>query len=470
MSEKKKAPAATGATQSRPLNNEVPPAFLQALDADAESAGCGSVLTVYYDCARKEYLMKNKSTGWTPYTEGQFKRHLRAAGFSTRAADGAFISPADKEIIFVQEERGVHYAGLLAGYREGFRKVDGFRFLVTESPQLIEPDPGNWETLRKTFEAVLQDPEHDQLTFFYGWLRCAIQSLRAESFQPGQALAIAGAAESGKSLLQNLITRLLGGRSAKPYQYMTGGTGFNADLFKAEHLMIEDEAPSADYRSRRNLGTFIKQFTVNQDQRLHAKNRDALMLRPFWRVSITLNDEPEDLHVLPPIDAGLEDKLILLRAHRRTLPMPTQSPKERELFSKTLNAEMPAFLDWLLNEYSIPEQLKSQRFGIQHFHHPILLESLQELSNEAQLLELIDQHLTLPFCGTAAEMESCLRRSCGQQITKLLGFRGAAGTYLQRLSVQHPERIQRKRMGTHRGWEISPESNVDPVHPVTEWD
>lgn len=60
-----------------------------------------------------------------------------------------------------------------------------------------------------------------------------------------------------------------------------------------------------DFRSRRNLRSHLKQMTVNEAQRLHAKNRDAIMVKPFWRLSISLNDEPEDLHVLPTIDAGL---------------------------------------------------------------------------------------------------------------------------------------------------------------------
>jgi hypothetical protein len=37
-------------------------------------------------------------------------------------------------------------------------------------------------------------------------------------------------------------------------------------------------------------------------------------LKPFWRLSITLNDEPENLLILPPLDESLGDKIMLLRA------------------------------------------------------------------------------------------------------------------------------------------------------------
>ena len=63
-------------------------------------------------------------------------------------------------------------------------------------------------------------------------------------------------------MLQNILTVILGGRAAKPYQFMTGGTGFNSDMFGAEHLMIEDESPSTDMRARRAFGAQIKNMTV----------------------------------------------------------------------------------------------------------------------------------------------------------------------------------------------------------------
>ena len=106
---------------------------------------------------------------------------------------------------------------------------------------------------------------------------------------------------------------MLGGRAAKPTEYMSGRTPFNADLFAAEHLMIEDEYGSTDLRTRREFGARIKDITVNDVQSCHAKNRwQAISLRPFWRLSISLNDEPENLMVLPPVDESLSDKLMLL--------------------------------------------------------------------------------------------------------------------------------------------------------------
>ncbi len=434
----------------------------QTFEADVQARGCGTSLKAYYDIPKKEYLVRI-SAGWIPQTEAQFKRRLKSSGISTRPADGEMLSPADVEILRIQDHESVSYSGALAGYREGLYAQNGLSILVTDGPRLIEPMPGDWPVLRAVFDAVLRDPDHDQLAVFYGWLHTAATALRQGDLMPGQALVLAGPARCGKSLLQNLITDMLGGRSAKPYSFMTGGTQFNSELFKAEHLMIEDEAPSTDFRSRRNLGNFFKQLTVNEDQRLHAKGRDALMLKPFWRVSISLNDEPEDLHVLPPIDSSLEDKMILLRAYRRDLPMPASTVAERKRFGDTLRGELPAFLHWLLTSYSIPEELRFERFGVRHFHHPDLLAMLREISNEARLMELINRYLDGPFEGSASDLEATLFAHAPHQTRTLLSFNGAAGAYLAKLAREPNARVRKHRTAEENRWQIWPVNFPMPV-------
>jgi len=64
---------------------------------------------------------------------------------------------------------------------------------------------------------------------------------------------------------------------AKPYLFMSGQTSFNSDLFEAEHLMIEDDVASCDIRARTTFGTYIKQFTANEEVQHHAKNRPAIV-------------------------------------------------------------------------------------------------------------------------------------------------------------------------------------------------
>jgi hypothetical protein len=78
-----------------------------------------------------------------------------------------------------------------------------------------------------------------------------------------------------------MISPLLGGRMAKPYQFMSGATPFNGNLFEAEHLMVEDDIASSDIRSRRSFGNYIKQFSANEEVQHHAKGKQAMTLKPF---------------------------------------------------------------------------------------------------------------------------------------------------------------------------------------------
>jgi hypothetical protein len=153
--------------------------------------------------------------------------------------------------------------------------------------------------------------------------------------------------------LQNLITILLGGRSAKPHQNMSGETDFNGDLFCAEHLMMEDEEPATDIKSRRKLGVKIKEITANDLKRCHFKYRSGISLKPFWRLSISLNDEPENLMILPPMEDSMEDKLISLKATQHEMAMPTITNEERQAFWNAMIRTLPAFPSLTLTRQNI---------------------------------------------------------------------------------------------------------------------
>ena len=429
----------------------------------AGDAHAKSLPEIYYDTGRKEYLSRDAKGGWIHCNETQIKRLLRASGVSPNKIEGAHVSPLDRHLIYLSQECGVHYAGMLAGYQSGIYEMEGRRILVTESPRIISPQSGEWPILQQFFNGLLGDPQHDQLAYFFGWLKVAVEALHTDSIRPGQVLAIAGPRDCGKSLLQKIITEILGGRSAKPYQYMAGLTSFNSDLFTAEHLTIEDDIGSTDMRARRNFGEQIKAFSVNESHRCHPKGREALMLKPFWRITISLNDEPESMLILPPLDSSIEDKIILLRAHKSAMPMPTATPDQRKAFWRTITAEIPAFLHYLTQSV-IPDSIRGERFGIEHFHHPELLQALNELSPQAKLLQIIDAVLFSDtplqiWEGTATQLEQVLKYSASrQEAERLLAFPLACGRYLGRLEKQHPERVTGIHTRDGNQWKIKPPS------------
>ena len=76
-----------------------------------------------------------------------------------------------------------------------------------------------------------------------------------------------------------------------------------------------------------------------------------------------MNIEPHNLLILPELDDSIEDKLILLKATKSPMPMPTRTPGERKAFWEILVGELPAFVDFLLT-WNIPEKKRSERLAL----------------------------------------------------------------------------------------------------------
>jgi hypothetical protein len=425
----------------------------------------------YYDPKGGCYWILDNRGRWMTVNETSLSRILKSAGVSPLVQGGKLISPLDSSITKLQTTKNVDYAGPLAGYTAGCYEIQGSRVLVTDSPKLVVPVRGDWTLLESVFKNMLDDADFDQRRYFYGWTKVGFEALRNGQPRAGQALVLAGPGDCGKSLVQNILTQVFGGRSAKPYQCMTGATTFNADLFQAEHLMIEDETAAHDIRARRNLGQQIKNITVNESQRCHAKNRTPVSLLPFWRLTISVNDEPENLMVLPPMDVSIEDKIILLKAVRKPMPWPTETDEQRGKFWAALMAQLPAFLDFLLS-WEIPTEIRSQRFGVTHFHHPEILAALDGLAPEHRLLRLIDTGVPFgsngdrrEWRGTAADLESILRNGengSRQLATELFYFPSACGVYLAKLEKKHPDRVTSRRIHGQTEWTICPLGGVTP--------
>jgi hypothetical protein len=425
-----------------------------------------------YDAAQSKLWQPNSDDNWMAVNESQAKRVLK---FYRKDAlekldyddKSAAVNAALSDVITCGN---VDYAGPIAGWPKGvYYSASGQRMLVTVSPKMVEPKQGSWNTIKTLISQQLGE---EQLTYFLGWMKWAHESLTNHTLDPGQLLVLAGPRDCGKTFLQEfVITPILGGRSANPYQYMVGKTDFNSDLCRAEHLMMSDDNPLTDHTSRRNFGAQIKQILTTPTQRLHSKGKDAVMVKPFWRFSISVNDEPEFLMVLPPLDDSMMDKMMLFHVNRPDcLP---QTPAERAPFLAQVSAELPAFVWHLANEFEIPKNLESGRFGIKEYHNPTLAESITELSTERHLLQLIDEHIfgipgTEEWEGTASDLLARLTRvgqSVQNEINHLRINAKSCGRCLKQLSKSIAPSVKgRIRSRTKRGqvlYTITPPSEED---------
>jgi hypothetical protein len=411
-----------------------------------EEKNAFTIPEIYYDSNRLgTYWVKGKQGVWLPNHAGDVSRRLKQAGLATKATDGKKVSEVDEYLIETQDTREVRWAGPLAGYNSGVYEIHGKRILVQDSPTLITPAAGTFRTIEKLLGNMLPD---GQRLFFDGWLKVAIESLYSSKHRVGQALVLAGPRDSGKSLVQGLITQALGGRAGDPYRSMTGETQFNNELFGCEHLMIEDKFSSTKIGDRLAFGAKIKEITANINQSAHPKNRQALTLTPFWRLTISLNSETENLLILPPINDHNIDKLIILKVEQHPMPMPTGSLPEREVFWQTLLKELPHYLFYLINDAEIPKEFVSERYGITHYQHPEIVRALYELTPEHQLLKLIYAAKLHNWEGSAEELQQYLtnHQGVGSAARRLLEWHGACSTFLSRLRGDHV-RVRHTKLG-----------------------
>lgn len=432
----KPAPAAAPAANGAPVPPPPPP----------------GVVDCYFDSLTGNFFAQDGYGEFQRWQRDDLKTLLRRNGYFTnyKLADG--LSYLESETLRIIQERNVHYAGPLGGFRPGFYTIHTSRILVTRGPESVTPKEGPCPLLTDFLEELLGK----QRGVLYGWIKTALQSLTdGPPWRPGQLLCLAGQPKCGKSVCQSLITPLLGGRVSRPYEYLAKGTNFNADIYGAEHGLIGDENHATDNKSRRNFGAAIKKLVVEPCHYIHAKGKTPITLTPFVRLTLSLNDHPSALLVLPSLDSDVKDKIILLRANAVNFEKRIKRFGSFAAWEAAARVEMPAFA-WKLRRWSIPDSLADTRYGVCSFHDPDLVQEVDDLSDEERLLALIDTYVfdamgSDHFSGTSTELEKQLSNKIGNHAAlHMAKYSGRFGHLLAILLKKYPERIERRRCGGNK--------------------
>lgn len=394
-----------------------------------------------------------------------------------------------------QNNRAVDYAGPLAGHKVGiFTDGSGRKYLVTEEPAGIFTDAtpksekSKWPDEPQFFaEFIRQILPEEQHLYFCHWLAIALRSLKARDYRPGQVCIVAGEHGSGKSLLQLIITEVLGGRTGNPFPYMSGDVIFNGDFVGAEHWMIEDPRGSTRHPDRMDFGARLKEGAVNRNFWIHPKGKQAIGQLPLLRrITISTNLELEYLSVCPPFDPSFAEKAFLfLCAGSSDAPLPIfkefrdakTGELSREKIWQTVVKEIPHVRAWLVENFKMTQlvgTLRDDRFGIKAWHHPHLLAQLSSLSYESRLLELIDEvyfgdeppHLKVE--KKSQDIQKELLEKVRFEAEKVLRYPGACGSHLGKLAKSQPKRVVKNPpQNGYTTWTIHPPTKSEDKNQMT---
>jgi hypothetical protein len=413
------------------------------------------------------FFVQNSSGDWIDIRKSEFESYLMKNPyhvFQGFKEEGQQMSPLEHEVLQTVLEARVSYAGPLAGWKRGVQRFEDTVALVTRSPVLITPQEGTWQILFD-FLGGLVGHDKIQLQHFLYWMKHTLEALYEGRPRQGLALVLAGEAGCGKTLLKEFIRHAFGGREVYPYAYMLGRDNFNRELTEAPLWVVDDEAADTATQARIKFGAEIKKVVANSSMRCRGMHRDGLTLNPLRRLCICVNVEPDRLMVLPPIDDDIADKLLILKCNAPSpWPMPMGTHEEKGAFFQAVLKELPAFIHDMLN-IEIPGEYQG-RFGVRHYHHPEVVESLLQISPEMHLADQIERVLFRSqslaggssWTGSVGDLKHLMLSDTSPLMAyeknKLAQADMWIGRRLSKLSGKYPAKYTKARHNTGVEWTI----------------
>jgi hypothetical protein len=205
-------------------------------------------------------------------------------------------------------------------------------------------------------------------------------------------------------------------------------------MWEAEHQRLGDEELIEEGRGgAHKLWERLKKAAVAEEYPFHAKYVNARSARPIWRFTLSCNDDSESIPVLLPPTDSFFDKIIYLQCYAPLEPYHDGSTEGRRAFRQRLIGALPAFL-WEVDNFELPEEMRSSRFFVEAFHHPRVVELITDASPVAPLGELLvsvieKQRGSKPLEGTAVEIYGEL----GPALRGISNNAGQFGWQLKRL-------------------------------------
>lgn len=289
---------------------------------------------------------------------------------------------------------------------------EGKRYFNTARITPIKPieDSSEWGVKFPTIAKWAEDMFGEkQLPWELAWLSYAYKNALKGTPQKGHCHVLVGPPNCGKTMWNTKILGALFGGHMKCSEYLVGKTDFNDHLFECGMWTVDDEAGTSG-ESHVQFSSKIKEFVANDTFVVNAKFKKSG--RVYWRgrMSITLNNDPMSMRMLPDLDMSTRDKLMVFNCSPFT--------GFDDLFAGKVLKELPYFAAWLDN-HEIPDEMKEYRFGVKAYLDTSIESAAQADGNYAHIIELMEI-----FRDTQVDKGTEWRGTCSELLKHLAKVSG----------------------------------------------
>lgn len=367
-----------------------------------EAARVGNILeNIVYD-GKQFHIFRDGV--WKPANQTVATRWLATMGLSSKAPKGATASEIDEAIVKICLDRTV-VAALPVLYRpHGLWVYRGVSILNTSTIRPMTPAPEGsfvdfegatkrsfpflWSFLTSVFAPI--GGKAYQLEYFLAWAKQVYQGAYLQEPTAGHAVALAGPAGAGKTLLSKVIMSNILGGATDASQVLLSGSQFSSELATWPVVLVDDPVVAKSPHAHERFTALLKHLVANRAIRYEKKHVDATETEFNGRAMLCCNTDPESIRALPFTDSSIGDKLSLLLVNDMTGFKWPGNGSHADV-GAVLAHELPGFCRFLL-EMPYPEHWLDKmnpRFLLKTCKHPTLLQYTRQSGRAYPVFEMI---------------------------------------------------------------------------------
>jgi hypothetical protein len=331
----------------------------------------------------KNYFIEDEAGGYVVAGRDDTKLDVMGRhGLSDRPRREDNLSEARRAMYQVNSTKRVEAGIPFVFTKSRIVRHEGMRYFNTSRITPLTPaesaTPENFPVILDWMTKMLGT---EQLKHELGWLAYAYQNAYAGTPKRGHAHFLVGPPNSGKTLYNKAVLGGLFGGGIKASEYLCGKDTWTDYLFEYGMWLVDDEAPSESTSMHTAFTAKLKEHVANDTFLINGKYMKSG--RAFWRgrISITLNDDPVSMRLLPDLDMSIKDKVMIFKC--------SDDFKFKDDTKASVDKELPFFARFLM-DYKFKKGEDFERFGVKAYINPSLEDMAKADSRYSHITELLN--------------------------------------------------------------------------------